>query len=150
MKKTLQVIVIFLILGFAILGIKNLLYSDRDKIKRLIQREGRALEEEDIDRCMKGLALEFRWQEVGLNYFVVRGALKEMFETFEDIKIKPARLNVNVKNKKARVKLEITATATKVTTGEKQGFYGEPGVILFKKIAGKWKIVEVERASGYQ
>jgi hypothetical protein len=52
MRKMLQVIVIFLILGFVILGIKNLLYPDKDKIKRLIQKERRILEEEDVDGCM--------------------------------------------------------------------------------------------------
>jgi hypothetical protein len=54
MRKVLQVIVIFLVLGFVVLGIKTLLYPDRDKIKRLIQREERALEEEDVDGCMRG------------------------------------------------------------------------------------------------
>ncbi|MFQ6067514.1 MAG: hypothetical protein ACE5K3_09590 [bacterium] len=145
MRKVLQVIVIFLVLGFAILWIKTLLYPDRDKIKRLIQMEMRALEEEDVDRCMKGLAHEFRWQELRLNYFVARRALQKLFETFEDIKIKPTRLNIDVKSKDAAVKLEITATARNLTTGEKQGFYSEPGIIFLRKIAGKWKIVEVER-----
>jgi hypothetical protein len=54
MRKVLQVIVIFLILSLAVLGIKTLLYPDRDKIKRLIQRERTALEEEDVDGCMRG------------------------------------------------------------------------------------------------
>ena len=149
MWKVLQVIVIFLVLGLVILGIKSLLYPDRNKIKRLIQREMRALEEEDVDGCMEGLALEFRWQELGLNYLVARRSLKKLFETFEDIKVKPARLNIDVKNKEATMRLELTATATNLTTGEKPGFYREPGVIFFRKIAGKWKIVEVERASSY-
>lgn len=53
MRKVLQVIAVFLVLGFAILGIKTLLYSDRDRIKGLIQKERMALEE-DVDGCMRG------------------------------------------------------------------------------------------------
>ena len=54
MREVLQVIVIFLILGFAVLGIRTLRYPDRDKIKRLIQKERMALEKEDVDGCMRG------------------------------------------------------------------------------------------------
>lgn len=143
MRKILQVIVIFLGLGFAILGIRNLLYTDKDQIKRVIERERRDLEEEDLGGCMEGLDLEFRWQEDDLNYFVARRVLRELFGTFDDIKIKLAGLNMEIKNKEATVKFEITATAKKVISGERQGFYQEPGVIFLKKIMGQWKIVEV-------
>jgi len=128
---------------FVIFLINRLLYSDEDRIKGLIRKGERAIEEEDLDRCMSGIALDYRSEEFGLNYFGVQYLLREAFKAFEDIRIKIKGIQIKVKDGEAEVHLRVTVTAKPVGETKREGFYEEPLVLSLQKSGIGWKLVGV-------
>jgi len=144
-EKILKTALVVFVLLSAIFLINYLLYSDEDRIRGLIRQGKRAIEEEDLDRCMNGIALNYHSEEFGLNYLVVQRLLKEAFKAFEDIRIKIKGVQIEVKDGESEVYLRVTATARPTEGTGREGFYEEPLVLSLRKSGTRWKLVGARR-----
>lgn len=144
-KKLVYVIVllVLLVIGFSTI---RYYYSDERRIKRIIEGGKRAVEAEDIRRCMSYVSIHYS-DSHGLNYILVKRILEEVFREFDGFEVITRELRVTVNNDTATAGFK---GAVIVNIEGMRGFLvgGNDGPIEIKVDLNRerfgWKVVRVE------
>ncbi len=127
--------------------VRPLLISDEARIRKGVKEGARAIEAEDLEKCLRHVSLYYK-DEYGLTYLSVKGLLIRIFQEFDAFEIELENLRVTLLDKR-------TAFATfdlkvKVSyTGQRAYLLGSvdfPNRIKmsFAKERGRWKVTQVE------
>lgn len=135
--------VILIAVGFFII---RYYYSDERRIKRIIEGGRKAVEAEDIKRCMSYVSIHYS-DSHGLNYILVKRILEDVFREFDGFEVITRELRVTVNNDTATAGFK---GAVIVNIEEIRGFLvgGNDGPIEIKVALNRerfgWKVVRVE------
>jgi hypothetical protein len=119
--------------------------SDESRIRKLINKEVKAAEEEDIEAFMSGISFNYQ-DERGLSYLLIRRLLQRELKTLSDIEVEREGLRIEVEGEgdRASAALDVRVIASE---GEARGYYWgdikEPvrlSLELRKEPAGRWLI----------
>ncbi len=135
--------VILIAVGFFII---RYYYSDERRIKRIIEGGRKAVEAEDIKRCMSYVSIHYS-DSHSLNYILVKRILEDVFREFDGFEVITRELRVTVNNDTATAEFK---GAVIVNIEGMRGFLvgGNDGPIEIKVDLNRerfgWKVVRVE------
>ncbi|MEK6690812.1 MAG: hypothetical protein AABY78_05875 [Nitrospirota bacterium] len=135
-----------LLLALSFFLIKFVFVSEEKKISRVIEAGEKALEAKDLDGCMKRLSYNYS-DEYGLSYLQVKKFLERFFHEFQKIDIEKEILNIEVKEKDARVSMNLIIVVTlQEQTGYFLGTHAKPELIKIdlEKVRTNWLVKKVE------
>jgi hypothetical protein len=118
--------------------------SDESRIRKLIREEVRAVEEEDIDAFMSGVAFHYQ-DEYGLSYLLLKRLVEREFRAFSEIGMEYGGLGIDVSDERAMAGMDVRVLADRgVGRGYYWGDFREPVRLeleLKKGPAGRWLII---------
>ncbi len=135
-----------LLLALSFFLIKFVFVSEEKKISKAIEAGEKALEAKDLDGCMKRLSYNYS-DEYGLSYLQVKKFLERFFQEFQKVDIEKEILNIEVKEKDARVSMNLIII---VTLQEQRGYFigshAKPELIKIdlEKVRTNWLVKKVE------
>jgi len=135
----LTVVLVFFLLQFVFV-------SEEKKIERIIKTSKKAFEKEDLELLMGFLSKEYQ-DEFGLDYQGIREGLHETFSVFDEIKVSLSKVEVEVMDQEAEVKLSLWVFAK--NQDQPVFLIGSlnnpvPSEVFLKKEEGEWKVVRIE------
>ncbi len=130
-----------------LLFVRPLLISDETRIRKGVKEGVRAIEAEDVGKCLRRVSLHYR-DEYGLTYVGVKGLLTRIFQEFDAFEIDFRNLQITLLDKEvASASFDLKV---KVRYGGQRVYllgYGDvPNRIKLSlvKEGGRWKVTQVE------
>jgi hypothetical protein len=148
-KRVLWISLILLSVIVFIFIVKVIFVSEEEKIERIIHAGKKAFEKEDPELIMGFLSREYQ-DDLDFDYNGIRQGLYDVFSLFDGIKVNMSKLEVEVTNGEATVKLSLWILAksedqTVFLLGSFNNYV--PGKVNLQKEEGEWKIIRFSLSS---
>ncbi len=125
--------------------VKTLLEGEKGRIRRIVYAAKRATEQEDIFKCISFISNNYtdKYGNDRRSLFLVA---QKVFDTYDNIVIGIAQLDISLDTDTARAEVEASGVARNVERKETNAFEAETVkfLIFFQKEEGGWKVIKLE------